>query len=405
MSDIGEAQGGGQPPASNGDAVDDLTADMELIRSLPVVRKMLDIALRNTGMGFAAVARVTEGRWLACEVLDRAQFGLSAGGELPIETTFCDEVRKKTCTVAFDDAITDPVYSQHKSPTLYGIRSYISVPIVLPDGTFFGTLCALDAEPHKVNNPEVIGTFELFAELIAQHVGAAKRLQNAESTLNAERELATQRERFIGVLGHDLRNSIAAMSSGLNILTRKGWTERTPDLLLEMRHSLNRISDMVEKTYDLARIKVGIGLSLKLDAERSLADTLEHIASEIRLGADRAVDVALDLRHPVAVDHERIGQMVSNLLSNAITHGEAGAPVELRAATSDDALTISVANRGKRIPADVLPKLFRPYFSASEKSGLGLGLFIASRIAEAHGGTLTAESDDERTAFTFTMPR
>jgi len=405
MSDIGEAQGGGHPPASNGDAVDDLAADLELIQSLPVVRKMLDIALRSTGMGFAAVARVTEGRWFACEVLDNVKFGLKAGGELPIETTLCNEVRQQTCIIAFDDALVDPVYADHHTPRMYGLRSYISVPIVLPDESFFGTLCAIDAGPHKVNNPEVIGTFELFADLIAHHIAAAKQVRKAESTLSAERELSTQRERFIAVLGHDMRNSIAAMSSGLNILTRKGWTERTPDLLKEMRHSLNRISDMVEKTYDLARIKVGIGLSLKLDAERPLADTLEHIASEIRLGADRAVDVALDLKHPVAVDHERIGQMVSNLLSNAITHGEAGSPVELRAATSDDALTISVSNRGKRIPADVLPKLFRPYFSASEKSGLGLGLFIASRIAEAHGGTLTAESDDGRTAFTFTMPR
>ena len=136
-----------------------------------------------TGMGFAAVARVTEDRWIACQVLDAINFGLKPGGELAVKTTICDEIRDSRKAVIIDEVAKDQVYSAHHTPAIYGFQSYISMPIILPDGSFFGTLCAIDPRPARLENPETIGMFKLFAELIAFHLHANERLAKTEAAL------------------------------------------------------------------------------------------------------------------------------------------------------------------------------------------------------------------------------
>jgi signal transduction histidine kinase len=116
----------------------------------------------------------------------------------------------------------------------------------------------------------------------------------------------------------------------------------------------------------------------------------------------------LDLAEPVQADPGRIGQLLSNLLSNALTHGAATEPVRVNASTTDEYFQLSVANGGDPIPPKVLQHLFQPFFRGAvddRREGLGLGLYIASEIAKAHGGTLTASSDAAETRFTFRMPR
>ena len=119
-------------------------SDIARIKAIPTI---LDIICRMTGMRFAAVARVTEDRWIACEVRDEIDFGLKPGGELEVETTLCNEIRQSGTAIVIDHVAQDEVYCRHHTPELYGLQSYISMPIVLSDGTFFGTLCAIDVQP------------------------------------------------------------------------------------------------------------------------------------------------------------------------------------------------------------------------------------------------------------------
>ncbi|WP_342028873.1 GAF domain-containing protein [Devosia crocina] len=116
-------------------------ADIDAVQKIASVPTILDVVCRSTGMGFAAVARVTEGRWVACQVLDNIHFGLPPGGELKVETTLCHEIRQHRQVVAIDNVAEDAIYSAHHTPQLYGLQSYISAPIVLPDGSFLA-LCA-----------------------------------------------------------------------------------------------------------------------------------------------------------------------------------------------------------------------------------------------------------------------
>ena len=202
--------------------------DVAAVSRIEAVPTILDIVCRTTGMGFAAIARVTEGRWIACSLKDDIAFGLQPGGELQVETTICHEIRDHGEPVIIDDVTEDAVFCNHPTPALYGFRSYISVPIVRRDGTFFGTLCAIDPQPRKLRNAETIGSFKLFAELIAFHLDAQTQIETTQATLFREREISELREQFIAVLGHDLRNPLAAVAAGLRALVQR--PERASEL-------------------------------------------------------------------------------------------------------------------------------------------------------------------------------
>lgn len=121
-----------------------LVADLDHAEIKALLGRVCDL----TGMGFAAVAHVSETRWIACQVEDRVAFGLKSGDELEIKKTICGEIRATGKAIAIDNTDLDPDWWNHPVPVLYGFHSYVSLPIVI-DGKFFGTLCALDDAPRE----------------------------------------------------------------------------------------------------------------------------------------------------------------------------------------------------------------------------------------------------------------
>ncbi|MFT3964726.1 MAG: GAF domain-containing protein [Sphingobium sp.] len=140
------------------------------------VRAILQELCALTHMGFAAVARVTDTRWIAVQVLDRLDFGLSPGGELELKTTICDEIRESGQRVVIDDVDGNIEWQTHHTPMMYGFKSYISVPLFLPDGRFFGTLCAIDPVRRPLSARETVAAVEQLArrtEMILAARGAS----------------------------------------------------------------------------------------------------------------------------------------------------------------------------------------------------------------------------------------
>ncbi|WP_052402824.1 ATP-binding protein [Muricoccus aerilatus] len=162
----------------------DLYKDVVAVESIAAIPTILDVVCRTTGMGFAAVARVTEDRWVACGVKDDIAFGLKPGGELKVETTICHEIRQAGSAVVINHVAEDTAYCGHPTPAMYGFQSYISMPITLPNGMFFGTLCAIDPKPAKLNTPAIIGMFKMFADLIAFHLDANQRVASSAAALH-----------------------------------------------------------------------------------------------------------------------------------------------------------------------------------------------------------------------------
>jgi signal transduction histidine kinase len=381
--------------------------DVAAVARIDSVSKILDVVCRTTGMGFAAVARVTEDRWIACAVRDDISFGLKPGGELKVETTICNEIRASGELVVIDHVAEDAAYCRHKTPQMYGFQSYISVPIRRPDGRFFGTLCAIDPRPARLDTPETISMFKLFAELIGFHLDTYERLSLSEKALGRERETAELREQFIAVLGHDLRNPLTAINASAELLGMSRLDARGARLVAMIQSSAVRIAGLVDNLLDFARARLGSGLSVTPVANSELDTVLEQVIAELRVAwPDRDIATDIDLARPVACDGPRIAQMFSNLLANALTHGAADRPVSVRARSDDRGFDLSVANPGKPIAPDIAERLFQPFArgAGSGQQGLGLGLFIASEIARAHGGTLDLASTAEETRFTFRIP-
>ncbi|HEY0625898.1 MAG TPA: GAF domain-containing protein [Allosphingosinicella sp.] len=146
---------------------DDFAAATARLGEEPRIVAILNEVCRVTGMGFAAVARVTEERWIAVQVDDRIEFGLKPGDELQIKTTICDEIRDCGQAIFIDHVGADPEWRTHPVPTLYGFESYASIPLFLADGSFFGTLCAIDPEPRKLRAADTIATLQDYAHEVA----------------------------------------------------------------------------------------------------------------------------------------------------------------------------------------------------------------------------------------------
>lgn len=373
------------------------------IREVPLI---LDLCRQMTGMGFTAIARVTEGRWITCASLDHLGFGLLPGDELEVESTICHEVRACRDTIAIPDVDGSEVYRDHRTPRRYGFKSYVSVPIVRAGGEFWGTLCAIDPSARPLP-PETLATFGLFAQLVALELDRQDELDAGRAALVSERDVGRLREEFIAVVGHDLRNPIAAVSAGLALLSRGASPDRTALLIPEMQRALARATQIVTNLMDFARGRLGVGIELLAPRPVDLEPVIREVVQEIEQTAEQPIEVAIDLPRPIRADPQRLGQLLSNLLGNAVTHGDAGAPVRVEATDLDGTLRLAVTNQGPPIPEEVRSSLFLPFSRGGERAslqGLGLGLYIAAEIARAHGGRIDVGSDETGTTFALTMP-
>lgn len=217
----------------------DYQDDLDAIAAIPAVQTILEVICRTAGMGFAAIARVTDRRWICCAVKDDIAFGLKPGSELELETTICNEIRSNREPVVIDHVAEHPSFRDHPTPKRYGFQSYISQPILLPDGTFFGTLCAIDPKPNSLGTPTILGMFKSFADLIAFYLDTYSKLAASE------KENARLHEQFRGGLGHDMRNTLAAMEAGTRLLQRTPLDERSALIVTEMQSSAQKLSRQI----------------------------------------------------------------------------------------------------------------------------------------------------------------
>lgn len=388
-----------------------IAEDIAVIGRISAVPAILQVISETTGMGFAAVARVTDSSWTACAVLDKLNFGLQPGGELELTSTICHEIQSSHLheAVIIDCVNDDEKYRTHHTPRIYKFQSYISVPVFLSDGSFFGTICALDPEPAKLKNTSIESMMTSFSRLLAIQIEAEESLERAREDLRAEREVSEWREQFIAVLGHDLRNPLFAITASAELLLRKSLDDKAHTIAQHILTSGKRASHLVDDVLDFARGRLGHGIPLSLRECDDLEAALQHVVAEVQqIHPSRRIRSSIAGLEQVRCDRERIAQLLSNLVANAIAHGDSNGEVQVLAGVVVGELCISVSNQGEPIPENVLPQLFQPYSrpgTEEPQAGLGLGLYIASQIAKAHGGRLDVRSTrEDGTTFTFSMP-
>jgi phosphoserine phosphatase RsbU/P len=238
--------------------------------------------------------------------------------------------------------------------------------------------------------------------------GLLQARDTATLDLERERETSQLREQFIAVLGHDLRNPLASISAGVRILAREAKTEKEHQVLAMLEATVMRMAGLIDNVLDFARGRLGGGIVLERSVSQPLEPVLHQVIDELRLASPgRQIEDEYAIDVPVDCDRSRIGQLVSNLVGNALSHGATNEPVRVRARTEDGLFKLTVANGGDPIPAAAMERLFEPFFRGevrASRQGLGLGLHIASQIAKAHRGSLSVTSTAEETCFTFVMP-
>ncbi len=385
-----------------------LQNDIDNIAQINAIPSILNVICRTTGMRFSAVARVTDEKWITCVSQDEINFGLATGDELELETTICNEIRQHTNPVIIEEVKKSPQFCNHHTPAKYGFQSYISFPIFRKNGDFFGTLCAIDPEPAKLENKEVRDLFELYTQLISYHLDTIENLNELTLSLQEEKHIAELRETFIAILGHDLRNPVGTTRMCADILLQMNLPETAKRQARTIKSTSYRMQGLIDNLLDFAKGHLGEGIRLELsENNQALKKALQQVSKEIKtIDKIHKINSEIDLEENVTCDFNRISQLYSNLLSNAMKHGASDKPIFTDIRSKNGIFSIRVSNSGDTIPSEKLTNLFKPFFSTnskSNKSGLGLGLYISSEIAKAHKGKIDVASVDGQTTFTFTM--
>jgi signal transduction histidine kinase len=378
------------------------------IQQIGAVEQILETIAAITGLGFVAVAHVTDHSWTTCAVLDKLGFGLKVGDGLEVTTTLCDEVRATASVIVIDHVREDEQYRDHHTPRIYGFQSYFSIPIFRPDGTYFGTLCGLDPTPKILSAPATRSMLQLFAQLISKQLEVERVHSVLRNELITERHTAELREQFIAVLGHDLRTPLGAIQNGIDLLRLKHPDPASMPVLQRIKRSLGRVNALVDDVVDFTRGRMGGGIALDMRRENDLAVPFGQVIDELRdLHPGQKIVAQISPGMGLLCDVGRLSQLLSNLLKNAIVHGGAGTPISVVTGTQKGRFMVAVSNHGDALPPELIAQLFKPFWRASSGSaheGLGLGLYIVSEIARSHGGNMNVTSRNGMVTFTFSMP-
>jgi signal transduction histidine kinase/DNA-binding response OmpR family regulator len=242
-------------------------------------------------------------------------------------------------------------------------------------------------------------------ETCLEHAGLA-----LEAAIRSEAERATTRfhEQMLGIVGHDLRNPLAALSVGIDLLRMGNLDAHSQSVLARLERSARRMTSIVDQLLDVTRARLGTGIPVDRRPLR-LRPLIAGMLDELRL-AYRGT--AFELRGDDIEgvwDGGRLGQVIANLASNAAQYGKAGGPVTMELSSAGDVATIAIRNpiRDAPISSDLLETLFDPFrrgAGSGHPDGLGLGLYIVREIVSAHGGTIDVTSNASGTAFTIALP-
>lgn len=392
-----------------GDRPEHIAQDLQAVGQIAALPTLLAVLCGITGMRFAAVARVTENTWTACAVHDEIDFGLKVGGQLAVESTLCIESKRALAPIVIDQASLDARYCNHHTPRTYRIESYVSMPIVLATGRYFGNLCAIDPAPAKVSDPKIVDMFTRFAALIAMQLDSQIAREGDQNALRDERATSDLREQFIAILGHDLRNPLQAIVVTSDLISKKFADPGLVALAGRIKANSKRMSSLIDDVLDFARGRLGGGIGVSIEPVQDINAGLRAVVKELQDGQPNRLIVAeLGVTGTVACDLRRVQQVASNLIGNALTHGAQDSPVKVTAITAGNEFVFRVWNDGPPIPAENLGKVFEPFWRRSasgSRQGLGLGLYICAQIVRAHGGVLAVTSSREAgTQFTVRLP-
>lgn len=418
--------------------------DIDDIAQIAIVPTLLDIVCQTTGMRFSAIARVTEDRWITCGVHDDILFGLKPGDELKIETTLCHEVRQKNGVIVIDHVDEDEQYCAHHTPAMYGFQSYISVPITRRDGTLFGTLCAIDPKPNKLNTPAIIGMFNLYAELISFHLNAQDelhkgKLQMTQDRLMYTKSLETQKifsdalemkvqertqelldknrslekmnaelDSFNFISSHDLQEPLRKIQTFSSIILsddKQKLSDSSKKNFEKIQLAAQRMRTLIKDLLSYSRTKTDLTPFENTDLEKLITDVKNDMHEELK---SKNATIEIGSLCTVNIIPFQFRQLFFNLFNNSLKFSKPDEPVHIKITstiaegkTLDNSelvpdkkychLTILDNGIGfEEQYKDHIFKLFHRLHNVTDYEGTGMGLTIVKKIIDNHNGMIIA---------------
>jgi signal transduction histidine kinase len=391
-----------------------LVEDLLHISQIPVVENMLEVICKTTGMGFSAIARVTEDSWVACSVRDEINFGLKPGGELKLETTICNEIRQTKKAVVIDHVAQNQEFCEHPTPKMYGFESYISVPIIRKNGELFGTLCAIDPKPRVLENNTTLGMFKLFAELIAFHLESVERLELSEKALQDinqqlyESNDENRQYRFIS--NHNLQEPLRKLRVFSNMVVKAASAEnndKVRQFAEKLSYNAQQFSMMIKDLAEFSNLDYMNGLFEDADLDKILHDVCAQLEIQIKLKSAVVQIGKLPTIHGIVPQLE---QLFYHLISNSLkfSRPEVNPLIEITASFTSRYFEIRVGDNGPGIAPGHLEKIFDLFAKLEDSARLkggGIGLSYCRKIVRNHGGRISAESvPGKGTTFIISLP-
>ena len=294
-------------------------------------------------------------------------------------------------------------------PNRHGLRCRFATPLLL-GAHAIGMLSLVRREPNAFTDEEM-ELAGLLGRLVASAVQNIRAYEAERKTVEELRRLSALRADFVSLVSHELRTPMAAVIGSAQTLQQR-WRELTPDqresFLELIAGETGRLATLISDVLDTSRIDSGT-FSFRF-SDVDLAELVRDSVATAELSSDE-VGLRAEVQESlprIRGDAERLRQVLTNLIDNAIKYSPAGGEVEVRAYAEDGRVRIDVRDHGPGIAAEDQRLIFEKFgrvTSGNARPGTGLGLFIARSIAEAHGGTLEVSSAPERGAvFTLALP-
>jgi len=278
------------------------------------------------------------------------------------------------------------------------VIEFFECELARPDGQL--RILRVNATPMRDASGALAGALIAFVEITSERLAIEQSRRDADF-----------RDIFLAMLGHDLRNPLAAILTSARLAIRRGALPAGEQkTIARIVSSGERMERMIDQILDMTRARQSGGIPLRCEPKDVAGCVTKAVEAALAERPDARVALELAEGNFVAlIDSDRIEQVVAKLVGNAIVHGTAGLPVRVAVRADGASVTVSIHNHGAAITPERQRTLFDPFTRGhspkeARSSGLGLGLYIAEHIVRAHGGAIALDSSNaDGVTFSFTL--